>query len=107
MQSKDYYNKGYHLAGSSKYGRGIGGKIRAYEENIGKVANASPEWEQFLCGWDNYINDVCLKAKQEGYDAGYKDDGIQCPYPEDSEEEFYWLSGYCEALDNYSRGFDL
>jgi len=71
MQLKDYYNKGYQLADSSKYGWGIGGKIRAYEENIGKVANASPEWEQFLCGWDNYINDVCLKAKQDSPGASY------------------------------------
>jgi hypothetical protein len=53
------------------------------------------------------MNPILLDIKQQGYDTGYKDEGTPCPYPEDSEEEFYWLSGYCEALDNYSRGFDL
>ena len=28
-------------------------------------------------------------------------------YPEDSDEELYWLSGYSSALDNYSRSFDM
>jgi len=42
-----------------------------------------------------------------GYNDGYNDDGTQCPYPDDSDEHNYWLSGYNEALDGYSRSFDL
>ena len=41
--------------------------------------------------------DMTTKQQQafdDGYKAGYNDDGTKCPYPEDSE------------LDNYSRSFD-
>lgn len=47
------------------------------------------------------------EAYDVGYNAGYNDDGTQCPYPEDSDQHNYWLSGYNEALDGYSRSFDL
>jgi ribosome modulation factor len=47
------------------------------------------------------------EAFEEGYKAGYNDDGTKCPYPENSDEEDYWLSGYSEALDGYSRSFDM
>ena len=52
-------------------------------------------------------NEQIQKVKEEGYAAGYQDDGAQCPYPENSDEEYYWLSGYGEGLDGYSRSFDL
>lgn len=47
------------------------------------------------------------QAFDDGYKAGYNDDGTKCPYPEDSDEEGYWLSGYSSALDSYSRSFDM
>ena len=47
------------------------------------------------------------QAFDDGYKAGYNDDGTKCPYPEDSDEELYWLSGYNSGLDNYSRSFDM
>ena len=54
--------------------------------------------------------DMTTKQQQafdDGYKAGYNDDGTKCPYPEDSDEELYWLSGYSSALDSYSRSFDM
>lgn len=53
------------------------------------------------------MNVELLKVKNEGYLSGYYDDGQECPYQEGLEEEFYWLSGKNEALDDYSRGFDI
>ncbi len=47
------------------------------------------------------------EAYDMGYEAGYYDDGKKCPYPEDSDEELYWLSGKNDGLDGYSRSFDL
>jgi hypothetical protein len=56
MSNKKYYLKGRECARSSNYGNyeenGIGGKIRAYEENFGKVVGSSKEWIKFLKGWD-------------------------------------------------------
>ena len=51
----------------------------------------------------NSLEDI----KNEGYMAGYEDNGMICPYEVDSMEEFYWYSGYGEALDDYSRSFDI
>jgi hypothetical protein len=45
--------------------------------------------------------------QKEAFDEGYKANGTKCPYPEDSDEELYWFSGYSSALDDYSRSFDL
>jgi hypothetical protein len=47
------------------------------------------------------------KIIDEGYNAGYNDIGIKCPYPEDSEEELYWYSAYNEGLNDYSKSFDI
>ena len=54
--------------------------------------------------------DMTTKQQQafdDGYKAGYNDDGTKCPYPEGSDEELYWISGYSEGLDGYSRSFDM
>lgn len=51
-----------------------------------------------------YVN--CGQIEKFGISV-YDNDGTQCPYPEDSDEHNYWLIGYNEALDGYSRSFDL
>ena len=40
------------------------------------------------------------EAYDIGYKAGYNEDGQQCPYPADSDEKLYWLSGYNQSLDD-------
>jgi hypothetical protein len=54
-----------------------------------------------------YSKKDSLKIYDEGYLASYIDNGVKCPYPENSIEELDWLSGYSSQLDNYSRSFDL
>ena len=54
---------------------------------------------------------MMTQKEQEAYDAGYesvwKDEGIKCPYPEDSDEELFWYDGRRDALDGYSESFDM
>ena len=55
----DYYEYGYNLAKSGRYGFGIGGKIRAYEEAFGEpVKGGTDKWIQFLKGFDFYFEEL-------------------------------------------------
>jgi hypothetical protein len=55
----DYYEYGYNLAKSGRYGFGIGGKIRAYEESFGEsVQGGTDKWIRFLKGFDSYLEEI-------------------------------------------------
>ena len=47
------------------------------------------------------------EAYDAGYEAGWKDEGEKCPYPEDSDEELFWYGGHSDALDGYSKSFGM
>jgi hypothetical protein len=46
------------------------------------------------------------EAYESGYLSGFHNE-YDCPYPKDSNEEEWWIIGYNEGADAYSRSFDL
>lgn len=58
---KSYYQYGVECASSGKYGNGIGGRIRAFEDCFGKEdlhdksGEGSKQWWEFYLGWESVV----------------------------------------------------